>query len=259
MVTNRPHKFMPMVGWGQVLRLFLDDSVEVLNCARGGASSKAFWDRGRYQWILDHLNPGDRVLVCLGQVDADKMNYTRPWEDYQDYVRACIVAARNRQAHPIVVLPHERRRLDRFGNLQSFLRDYRDATVEVAAEESVAVVDLYEQSLTWWRELGPDGTYEIFCHRRVDEPVTDCKEHDNTHLRAEGATECARFVVRALVEQRLIPEDWATDMERRDFSYSEAGWLPDQYFKQLVRTRVAAEPPAGLADVIGVPTAGEVG
>ncbi len=42
----------PMTGWGQVLHFFLTPEIEVVNCARAGASARTFHERAAHHWWL---------------------------------------------------------------------------------------------------------------------------------------------------------------------------------------------------------------
>jgi lysophospholipase L1-like esterase len=243
-VVTRSVSYLPMVGWGQVLHLFLAEAVEVVNCARARASSKSFADRGRLRWIADHLRPGDYHLISFGQCDwmPEDGIHTEPFGDFQDYLRRFVQETRDAGAHPVLVVPQERRRVDRWGNVRRFLGDYPAATAEVAGEESVPLVDLYGQTIAWWEELGFEGTRRVFRHLKPGEPMLpQMKERDETHLRAEGAIECARFVVRAMLEQRIVPAGLVRDLDRRRFDADAVGWLDDATFAARTRERVSRE------------------
>ncbi|MFB7052338.1 rhamnogalacturonan acetylesterase [Streptomyces vinaceus] len=244
--ATRPYGSLPMAGWAQALPLFLTDAVEVVNCARPRASSKSFREDGGLQWVLDHLEPGDHLLVAFGQEDgkADQALRTEPFSSYQEHMAAYVHGARERQAHPVIVLPYEQRRLDAHGNLARSLGDYPLAARWLADDEHVPVIDLYDQSVQWWEELGPEGSKGAFAHRRQGEPLLEkVQDGDNAHLRAEGAIECARFVARSLAEQAVIPYPWIRGLDRRRFSYEEMGWLDEETFSHRTKSRVS-EPPA---------------
>ncbi|WP_405776013.1 rhamnogalacturonan acetylesterase [Streptomyces sp. NBC_00859] len=246
-VVTRSVDYLPMAGWGQTLPLFLTSAVEVVNCARAKASSKSFYDRGRFQWILDRAAPGDYVVITFGQVDwePEKGLHTEPFDEYQKYLRQMVHLTREAQAHPVLVLTHERRKFDAYGNVRRFLRTYPMAMREVAEELSVPLVDLYAQSLAWWEELGSDAAREVFAHLRpYEKPVANLKGADDTHLRAEAAVECARFIVRALRDQGIVPASWVHGLDRSDFTTDEMGWLDIATFDRLTKERVARVPDA---------------
>ncbi|MFD3544899.1 rhamnogalacturonan acetylesterase [Streptomyces sp. NPDC058655] len=243
--VSRPHGYLPMAGWAQALPLFLGDAVEVVNCARARASSKSFRERGRLQWILDTIAPGDYLLFGFAQIDAkaDPGLHTDPFSTYGEHMAAYVHGARERQAHPVVVLPYELRRIDAHGNVTRSLGDYPLAARRLAEDEHVPLVDLYGQSLEWWEELGPEASKRAFTYLRPGEPVQkNVQDGDNVHLRAEGAIECARFVVRSLLEQGVIPSHWGGDLDRRRFSYDEMGWLDEETFERQTESRVSEFP-----------------
>ncbi|WP_327370786.1 rhamnogalacturonan acetylesterase [Streptomyces sp. NBC_01217] len=240
--VTRPVSHLPMAGWAQALPLFLTDDVEVVNCARARASSKSFRERGRLQWILENMSPGDYLLFGFGQIDwkPDPGLHTDPYGSFLEHMRAYATGVRDAQGHPVVLLPFERRRVDRHGNVARFLGDYPVAMRQLAREEHLPVVDLYGQSLAWWEELGPENSKDAFTYLRPGEPLQEIvQDADNVHLRPEGAVECARYVARSLLRQQIVPPHWVTGLDRRTFSYDELGWLDDATFAHLTKSRVS--------------------
>lgn len=243
--VTRPASHLPMAGWAQALPLFLTEEVEVVNCARARASSKSFRERGRLQWILDNMSPGDYLIFGFGQIDwkPDPGLHTDPFGSFLEHMRAYATGARAAQSHPVVLLPFERRRVDRHGNVARFLGDYPTAMRQLAQEEHLPVIDLYGQSLAWWEELGPENSKHVFTYLRPGEPLQEIvQDADNVHVRAEGAIECARYVARSLLTQQLVPARWVRDLDRATFSYDELGWLDDETFAHRTKSRVSVLP-----------------
>src|SRR3954464_13282694 len=60
----------PARGWGQMLQPYFNDDLRVENVASSGQSTKSFREKGRGQQILDHLKPGDFVLIEFGHNDG---------------------------------------------------------------------------------------------------------------------------------------------------------------------------------------------
>jgi len=69
-------------GWGQFLNLFVDDNVDVINCAEGGRSSRSFINEGRLydienntyfkgNSIGDSIKEGDYLFIQFGHNDDD--------------------------------------------------------------------------------------------------------------------------------------------------------------------------------------------
>ncbi|MFJ9645916.1 rhamnogalacturonan acetylesterase [Streptomyces sp. NPDC004244] len=245
--VSRPYSFLPMAGWTQALPLFLTDAVEVVNCARARASSKSFRERGRLQWILEDMAPGDYLLFGFGQNDIkpDPGLHTEPFSTFTEQMAAYVHGTRERQGHPVILLPYERRRIDRHGNVARFLGDYPVAARQLAEDEHVPVVDLYGQSLLWWEELGSEASKPAFVYLRRGEPLQKhILDGDNVHTRAEGAIECARFIARSMLEQGVIPAHWGRDLDRVRFDYDEMGWLDEETFRHRTTSRVSTFPGA---------------
>lgn len=60
----------PLRGWASEVAAFLDPAkIRVVNRAIGGRSSKTFLLEGRWQKVLDELQPGDLVVVQFGHND----------------------------------------------------------------------------------------------------------------------------------------------------------------------------------------------
>lgn len=56
-------------GWGQMLSGFFSDDVRIQNYAVNGRSSLSFITEGRWQEVLDQLQPGDYVFIQFGHND----------------------------------------------------------------------------------------------------------------------------------------------------------------------------------------------
>ena len=56
-------------GWGMELQGFFTDKVLVENHAVNGRSSKSFIDEGRWQTVLQRIQPGDYVFIQFGHND----------------------------------------------------------------------------------------------------------------------------------------------------------------------------------------------
>ncbi|MFJ8859308.1 rhamnogalacturonan acetylesterase [Streptomyces sp. NPDC102451] len=239
-VCTREASRAPMTGWGQVLPLFLTGEVEVVNCARAGASSKTFSERGRLDWILEQLRPGDYLVVSFGLIDhkPEPELRTEPFGDFQRHLRRFVDGARDRQAHPVLVSPHERWTFDAHGNLPRVFGEYPMAMRELAEQTSTPYINLYEQSLEWWTQLGPEQTRALFMYLEPGQYATYPEGmEDSTHLLPAGAIACARFVAHAMATRRIVPEHWAQDLDRESFPPEAMGWLDDATHQAVTRTR----------------------
>ncbi|GAA1069593.1 rhamnogalacturonan acetylesterase [Streptomyces sanglieri] len=239
-VTREASK-APMTGWGQVLHCFLAPTqVEIVNCARAGASARTFSERGRLDWILQHIRPGDYLFTSFGINDAKPEEWLRTQEygDFAYHLRKFVDGARERNAHPVLISPPERDTHDAHGNLPRSITECVMAMRDLAAVSSVPYVNLYDQSHGWWEGLGPDGVRPFFVHLEPGEHLNYPEGfHDQGHMTPEGALACARYVAHALVEQRIVPPHWAVDLDRTDLPPDWVSWLDDETHAELTRSR----------------------
>ena len=93
-------------GWGMVLQGFFTENVRIDNHAINGRSSKSFINEGRWQKVLDKMQPGDYLVIQFGHNDekrTDSLRYTRPWQEFADNYRMFIRAAKEKGVTPIVM------------------------------------------------------------------------------------------------------------------------------------------------------------
>lgn len=209
----------PMTGWGQVFQAFMTpehlnaiawleaDSVIVDDRARGGRSTRTFFQEGRWRSVYDSLKPGDVVLMQFGHNDAAETKTERyvDIEGYKEFLRLFISQSLQKGAQPIVLTPVARNYPWKDGRLENVHGDYPDAAKAVAAEFDVPLIDLNQLSMDAFSEKGkayvsehyfmnlPAGTYEAYPEG----------ENDNTHFQPEGAKAVAQLVFDALKELNL--------------------------------------------------------
>lgn len=242
-VTSRPLSMAPMVGWGQVLHLFVREA-EVVNAARAGSSSRSFLERGRLAWILENIAPGDLLLISFGLIDMKPGDgrFTEPFGDFQRFLRQYVHGARERGAHPVFVTSHERRVFDDHGNMRRPLGLYPGAMRELATSMSVPLLDLNEWSVGWWRQAGPQGTRDLFLYLDpAEHPNYPDGVADNTHLRGHGALECARFVAGELCAQSLLTPEYFRNLDA-NIPETAIEFLDDDVFERLTKERVGVIP-----------------
>ncbi|WP_327255635.1 rhamnogalacturonan acetylesterase [Streptomyces sp. NBC_01244] len=241
-VCSRQGSMAPMTGWGQAMPLFMQ-GVDVINCARAGASTKSFMERGRLGWIMENIRPGDLHLISFGPNDMKPGAglHTEPFDDYQGNLRRYVIETRLRGAHPVLVPSHERAVFDRFGNFRRPLKLYPAAKREVAAQMSAPLIDLNEWSVAWWRQLGPQGCKQVFLYLEPGEhPNYPDGVGDNSHMRPVGAVECARFVAGELRSRELLPASFFRNIENQFDANQAVQFLDDVEFDRLTKERVGA-------------------
>lgn len=62
----------PEKGWGQILPLYFKEGIKIENHAVNGRSTKSFIDEGRWDSVLNKIEPGDFVIIEFGHNDAKK-------------------------------------------------------------------------------------------------------------------------------------------------------------------------------------------
>ena len=201
----------PVTGWGQVFQPFMcsdslsqvkkivkADSVLVLDKARGGRSTRTFFEEGRWAEVYKALQKGDVVMMQFGHNDAAENKperYTNV-NAYKEYLRLYVNQTRQRGAIPILITPVNRNYPWKDGQLSNVHGDYPQAVKDVAKELNVQLIDLTQLSIDHFTAKGKDyvtnnyfmnlpaGKYEAYPEG----------EKDNTHFQPEGAKAVAQLV-----------------------------------------------------------------
>lgn len=182
-------------GWGAGFAKLLNDQAECMNHAKGGASSKSYYDSGLWKKAI--ATKPDYVLIQFGHNDQPGKGPERetdPQTTYSDYLRKYISETRAAGAKPILVTSLVRRTF-KDGKITSSLVPYADAVKAVAAETKTPVIDLHERSKEFVEKLGPEKAQ----HLGPPHPEQAGK-FDGTHLNEKGAEAIAPLVIKELVE-----------------------------------------------------------
>ncbi len=195
-------------GWGSAIGEYFDPSkIKVINCARGGRSSRTFFTEGLWNKVLDQVKPGDFVLMQFGHNDGgglsdphsraslkgngdetqeatDAAGKTETVHSYGWYLRRFISDAKAKGATPIVLSPVPRN-IWKDGKVARASEDYGKWAAEAARQEQVSFVDLNAIIANHYDEMGEDKVKGFF-------------PQDHTHTNREGASLNARSVVEGL-------------------------------------------------------------
>lgn len=205
----------PVTGWGQVFQQFMvsdslskvkglikSDSVIVDDRARGGRSTRTFFQEGRWRAVFENLKEDDVVIMQFGHNDAAE-NKTERYVDiegYKEFLRLYVSQTRQKGAYPVILTPVARNYPWENGRLQNVHGEYDKAAKDVAKEMDVLFIDLNQKSMDHFSEKGreyvskkyfmnlPAGVYEAYPEG----------QEDNTHFQPEGATAVARLVFEGL-------------------------------------------------------------
>ena len=207
----------PVTGWGQVFQPFLvsdslnkvknlikTDSVLVDDRARGGRSTRTFFQEGRWRSVYENLKKDDIVIMQFGHNDAakDKTERYVDVEGYKEFLRLFVSQSREKGAIPIILTPVARNYPWKDGVLNDVHGDYDQAPKDVAAELHVMLIDLNKKSRDFFTKKGkdfvtknyfmnlPEGIYEAYPKG----------QNDNTHFQPKGAIEVARLVFEGMQE-----------------------------------------------------------
>jgi lysophospholipase L1-like esterase len=229
------------VSWGQLLSRFLKPGVAVSNQAQSGETLKSFSSALRLDKILSQMKKGDYLFMQFAHNDSKAewpQTYVEPETTYKAYLKVYIAEARRRGATPVLVTAMDRgvrgTGLPTHGH-----GGYPQAMREVASEEHVPLIDLYNMSIALYEAAGEDAAKILA---------------DGTHSTAFGGYEFAKCIVMGIKQNKLDLASFIVD-DFKDFDPahpdSEAALkLGDIFIKGPGRRGI----PGGMAPT-GTPTA----
>ncbi len=206
-MADRADPANPEHGWGQLLPKFFDDGVAVHNHAVNGRSTKSFIDEGKWSAVLRELKAGDYVFIEFGHNDEkseDSTRYAAAATDYRRNLERFVAETRSKGAVPILLTPIVRRKFNSSGELENTHGDYPRVVRELASTLHVPLVDLEASTRGLISAAGPEGSKRLYVWLAAGASSFFPEgRQDDTHLSAQGATEVARLVARALTVTQL--------------------------------------------------------
>lgn len=213
---NYQTKRFPLVGWGQMFQPFFQkDSlksvstilgntkeVKIDDRAKGGRSTRTFFQEGRWAEVYKSLQKGDVVMMQFGHNDAsvEKTERYVDIQGYKEFLRLFINQTREKGATPIVLTPVARNYPWKEGKLTNVHGEYPQAAKDIAKELNVKLIDLNELSMAFFTSKGQEyvtknyfmtfeaGLYEAYPNGQTDK----------THFQAAGGKEVAKLVFNAM-------------------------------------------------------------
>lgn len=184
-----------MRGWGQMLPDFLPDGVEVVNCAKAGRSTKSFRAEGRWDTIINKVQPGDWVIIQFGHNDTSSKpeRHASP-EDFRNNLVRFIEETRSKNANPILLTPLVMRTFQDGNLVDNRLKVYPGITREVAETYDVPMIDINLKTRDLILRLGEEKAKELYV------------PNDDTHTNERGAREVARFVFEGLTGLGIVED-----------------------------------------------------
>ncbi|QBE67032.1 esterase [Pseudoduganella lutea] len=179
-------------GWGQLLADHVDlRAHQVRNIATGGQIARGFRDGGQLETIVKYAKPGDLFLLEMGINDTNPKNETTEAQ-FKEIMRDMVRQVAATGARPVLVTPQGRATdFNAEGVHSATGRWYRRATLALAQEENVALVDLNVLSSAYFTQIGREATLELYM------------PGDSLHPNRAGAAELARLVAEDLERQQI--------------------------------------------------------
>lgn len=201
-------------GWAVPFSDYFDQNkVNVVNCARGGRSSRTFITEGLWDKLIKGVKPGDIVLIQFGHNDAGALNDEPPpplrargtiaglgeetkeidnvltkkhevVHTYGWYMRRMIADTKARGATPIV-LSLTIRDIWANGHVERGAGHYGAWSAEIAKAADVSFIDLTRLVADRFDKMGQTKVHELY-------------PKDHTHFDAVGADLHAAEVVSGL-------------------------------------------------------------
>jgi rhamnogalacturonan acetylesterase len=223
----------PMRGWGQDLGRFFDPvSINVVNRAIGGRSSRTFYTEGRWQAILNELKTGDWILIQFGHNDVGRTDasskfrgsvkgigdetetVTKPdgstevVQSFGWYLKTFVRTARAKGANVVLCSPIPHKNFDDQGRIVRDWAQWREWIAACAKAEGAYYVDLCELITRRYDKMPNTEIESFFADKR-------------THTSEAGALFNARVLVsglralpRAPLDYYLSDEGKAVDLAR---------------------------------------------
>lgn len=195
-------------GWGAVLIDYFDtERLNIINCAVGGRSFRTFTSEGRWDAIVEHLKPGDFVIIELGHNDGGgaqsrtgrgdvpgigdetetvtrRDGTTEVVHTFGWYARKYVGEARAKGATPILSTTTVRN-IWRDGGVERGMGHMLEWLKQVADEEKCLFLDHSNIAADRYEALGPDST-------------TKFHPQDHTHTSTAGAILNAETLIAGL-------------------------------------------------------------
>jgi lysophospholipase L1-like esterase len=208
-------KRFPLTGWGQVFQPFFikdslhmvrnligSDSLIIEDKARGGRSTRTFFEEGRWAAVYKKLKKNDLVMIQFGHNDAsiDKPERYVNITGYKEYLRLYVNQTREKGAVPILLTPVNRNYPWKDGKLSNVHGEYPNAVKEIAKELNVKLIDLTQLSIDAFTAKGQqEVTTQYFMNfDKGRYPQYPDGQKDNTHFQQEGAIAVAQLVFNAM-------------------------------------------------------------
>lgn len=231
----------PERGWGMALQCFFDDTfIRVDNHAVNGRSSKSFIDEGRWQKVLDKIQPGDYVIIQFGHNDEKPKpdRHTDPGSTFDYNLAKFVRETREKGGIPVLMNAVVRRNFAKkavkndddealrnttFKDAPQQLEGdslidthglYRVAPRDVAVRMNCHFIDANKITHDLEQSLGVEGSKKLHMwYKPGEHPALPAGRQDNTHYNIYGAYEVAQRLADALCNEIPLLRKYRTNDE----------------------------------------------
>ena len=180
-------------GYGVGFCANLTEQVTCINDARGGASTKTYYQDG--YWAKALADKPDYMLIQFGHNDQESKAHlpreTNLKTEYPANLKRYVKEARAHGITPILVTPLSRRNYDTDGKINADLQAHSDAMKKVAKKMHVPLIDLHADSMAYLNTLTEAQGLALGPTKKDAEGKT---VPDKTHVNYEGAYVFGRIV-----------------------------------------------------------------
>ena len=234
--ANKPSDDNPERGWGQIITNYFTNEVIIQNKAVNGRSTKSFIKEGRWDTIMNRLQPGDYVMIQFGHNDSktdDSVRSAPAHTLYKENLIRFVNDIRTKGANPILLTPVMRRKFNEQGKFVDQHGDYPGVVKQIAAQMNVPLIDLHKSSETLIINEGVENSKRLFLNIPKNHFKNyKGKEEDNTHFSEYGAASMASLVCQSIKDQNL---PLAKYLAPSDFKEKFAFELPKIYAPHFKR------------------------
>jgi lysophospholipase L1-like esterase len=200
MEIKKATKF-PENGWGMSFSYFFDSTVEVLNRAKGGTSTKTYREEGFWQPLINEVGKDDYVFIEFGHNDGwdgDMSRFVTP-DVYKNNLIKFVREVKAKLAIPVLFTPVAQREFDSTGKAIETHLLYAPRVAEVALEENVAFIDLNKNTRELYQQFGDENSKLLFMYlKKGEHPNYPNGVADKNHFSDYGARHVAELVLQEL-------------------------------------------------------------
>ncbi|MDE7384449.1 MAG: rhamnogalacturonan acetylesterase [Anaeroplasmataceae bacterium] len=209
----------PQVGWGQVLHLFAKNDCLIEDYAENGRSTKSFIDEGRFDVILNKLQPGDFVICQFGHNDEksnDPTRYTEAFGSYQENLKYFAKMTEEKGGHIVYATSITRHKFENGKCINSHL-DYPAAMLEFCKSNGYTCIDLNQLTIDLYTKLGEEASkkFHMIFPAGTYAAHPEAKD-DHSHLVMEGALMIAETFVRAIAKTTDPMKECFLDLQNKE-------------------------------------------